>query len=160
MAGYLKVIALGCLGADSETRFGQSGTAVLSWRMACTTSYYDSKAKERKERTEWLSCVLFGKLAEAIGPKMQRGTTVFVEGTLKTDTYDDRDGNKRYRTQVVVDEIIIQGGGAQREQGEPRAPAQRPQTRKPPEDFGYSGGKPVVGQTGADYGDGGDEIPF
>lgn len=154
--GYLKVIAVGTLGADAETRYGQSGNAVCSWRMACTTGYYDAKAKERKEITEWVSCVIFGKRAETLGPMLVKGKEVFIEGTLKTDSYD-KNGEKRYRTQVVVNEVILGGrGGGGNRGGEEGGP--------PPARGGSSGsgrGKPAAPPAddfGYDKGDGG--IPF
>lgn len=141
--GYLKVIAVGTLGADAETRYGQSGTAVCSWRMACTTGYYDAKAKERKETTEWVSCVIFGKRAEALGPMLVKGKEIFIEGTLKTDSYE-KNGEKRYRTQVVVNEVILGGGGSRSNEGGGPPPARGGSATRgkapPGDDFGYGGG--------------------
>lgn len=150
--GLNRVMLLGTLGADAEQRFGQSGTCVLSWRMACNESWYDDKTKERKERTEWVSCVLFGKRAESLAKFMTKGAKFFVEGSLRTESYE-KDGQKRYTTKVYVKEVLFAGGGGGGgESGsggsyggdQPRGGSSRgasaPKSRTPPDDFGFDGG--------------------
>lgn len=148
--GLNKVMLLGTLGADAEQRFGQSGTCVLSWRMACNESWYDDKTKERKERTEWVSCVLFGKRAESLAKFMTKGSKFFVEGSLRTETYE-KDGQKRHTTKVYVQNVLFAGGGsgsssddARSHSGEqPRgnnSRSGRPASPPAPGDFGYDGG--------------------
>lgn len=108
--GLNKVMLLGTLGADAEQRFGQSGVCVLSWRMACTESWFDDKTKTRKEHTEWVSCVLFGKRAESLAKFMKKGKKFFVEGSMRTESYE-KDGQKRYSTKVHVKEVLFADGG-------------------------------------------------
>jgi len=147
---------LGNLGADPELRFTQGGQAVLNMRMACTESYLD-RDKVRKERTEWVSVVCWGKRAEALAKILSKGSSLFVEGSLRTSSYDDRDGNKRYKTEVNATEIILTGGrrdeGEQRSQprgGSGRAAASQPN----PQPGGYLGDE----YAGGDPAD--DDIPF
>lgn len=151
--GLNKVMLFGTLGADAEQRFGQSGTCVLSWRMACNESWYDDKTKERKERTEWVSCVLFGKRAESLAKFMTKGSKFFVEGSLRTETYE-KDGQKRYATKVYVQNVLFAGGGNGGGEGSggPSGGYDNEQTRgnggrgkrpapaEAPGDFGYDGG--------------------
>ena len=138
--GYCRVTLLGNLGEDAALRFGQSGTAVLKWRMAVTTSYID-KDKQRKEKTGWHSVVCFGKRAEGLAKVLTKGTTVFVEGDLETRSYDDKDGVKKWVTEIVMREIVLCGGG------------RRGQAVPPPDD-GF-GEPPARGGGGGGYQRGG-----
>jgi single-strand DNA-binding protein len=107
--GLNRVTLLGNLGADPELRFTQSGQAVLSLRLATTESYLD-KDKVRKERTDWHSVVVWGKRGEALAKILGKGSSILVEGRLQTSSYDDRDGNKRYKTEVIANNIVLTGG--------------------------------------------------
>jgi single-strand DNA-binding protein len=109
--GLNRVLLLGNLGQDPELRMTSNGQAVLKMRLATTESYLD-KNRVRQERTEWHSVVLWGKRAEALGKFLTKGSRLFVEGGLRTSSYDDREGNKRYRTEVVASNVILAGGGA------------------------------------------------
>lgn len=142
--GLNKVMLLGNIGADPELRFTQGGQAVLNLRLATTESYLDS-SKERKERTDWHNVVVWGKRAEALGKILAKGSSIFVEGRLQTSSYDDRDGNKRYRTDVVANNVLLTGGGRGRTDGDT-------------EDAGVSGGAAASGGRpvgGGGYGRGG-----
>ncbi len=110
--GLNRVMLLGNLGADPELRFTQGGQAVLNMRLATTESYLD-KDKVRRERTDWHNVVVWGKRGEALAKILTKGSSVFVEGSLRTSSYDDRDGNKRYKTEVIANDMIIldQKGG-------------------------------------------------
>ena len=147
------VMAIGNLGDNAELKFGASGTGVLSWRMACTTGYYDQKAEERKERTEWISVVVFGKRAEALASMLTKGKTVFVQGELKTDSYE-KNGEKRYKTQVLADKVVLMSGGRSAEDGGPSRSSgssggggyggstrQQKPAAPPADDFGYDNDK-------------------
>ena len=107
--GLNRVMLLGNLGADPELRFTQSGQAVLNMRIATTESYLDGN-KVRQERTDWHNVVLWGKRGEALAKFLTKGSTVFIEGGLRTSTYDDKEGKKRYKTEVVATNLILAGG--------------------------------------------------
>lgn len=108
MDGLNRVHLLGNLGADPELRMTQSGQAVLSMRLATSETYLD-RDKRRQERTEWHTVVLWGKRAEALGKLLHKGDRIYVEGGLRTTSYDDRDGNKRYKTEVIARDVLLQG---------------------------------------------------
>lgn len=107
--GLNRVMLLGNLGADPELRMTSGGQAVLKLRLATAETYLD-RNRNRQERTEWHSVVVWGKRAEALGKILSKGSRLFVEGSLRTSSYDDRDGNKRYRTEIVATNIILSGG--------------------------------------------------
>src|SRR5687767_10507759 len=105
MAEGLKgVMLVGNLGADAERGIASGGQAGLQMRVATSETYLD-KNRQRQERTEWHNVVIWGKRAEALAKILTKGTRIFVEGGLRTSSYDDRDGNKRYRTEVVSSNI-------------------------------------------------------
>jgi len=108
--GLNRVMLLGNLGADPELKMTSGGQAVLKMRLATTESYLD-RNKQRQEKTEWHSVVLWGKRAEALSKFLTKGTRLFIEGGLRTSSYDDRDGNKRYKTEVVATNVILSGRG-------------------------------------------------
>jgi single-strand DNA-binding protein len=107
--GLNRVMLLGNLGADPELRFTQGGQAVLNMRIATTESYLD-KNKVRQERTDWHNVVVWGKRGEALAKILTKGSSLFVEGSLRTSSYDDREGNKRYKTEIVANNILLTGG--------------------------------------------------
>ena len=107
--GLNRVMLLGNLGAEPELRFTQGGQAVLHLRLATTESYLD-KDKVRRERTDWHAVVVFGKRGEALSKILNKGSGIFVEGSLRTSSYDDRDGNKRHKTEVIASNVILSGG--------------------------------------------------
>ena len=112
--GYNRVQLLGNLGADPELRFTQGGQAVLNMRLATTESYLD-KDKVRRERTDWHNVVVWGKRGEALAKILAKGSSLFIEGSLRTSSYDDREGNKRYKTEVVANNVLLTGrGGGER----------------------------------------------
>src|SRR5262245_58489586 len=108
--GLNRVMLLGNLGADPELRMTSGGQAVHKLRLATSETYLD-RNRARQERTEWHNVVIWGKRAEALSKIISKGTRIFVEGGLRTSSYDDRDGNKRYRTEVVATNILLQGQG-------------------------------------------------
>src|SRR5262245_5925838 len=108
--GLNRVMLLGNLGADPELRFTQGGQAVLHMRLATTESYLD-KDKVRRERTDWHNVVVWGKRGEALAKILAKGSSLFVEGSLRTSSYDDREGNKRYKTEVIANNILLTGRG-------------------------------------------------
>ena len=107
--GLNRVMLLGNLGADPELRFTQGGQAVLNMRLATTESYLD-KDKVRRERTDWHNVVVWGKRGEALAKILTKGSSLFIEGSMRTSSYDDREGNKRYKTEVVANNVLLTGG--------------------------------------------------
>lgn len=153
--GLNRVLLLGNLGADPELRMTNGGQAVLKLRLATSETYLD-RNRVRQERTEWHNVVVWGKRAEALGKILSKGSRIFVEGGLRTSSYDDREGNKRYKTEIVANNIILSGGGGGGGggRGGPRDGGGVPQ-----DDDG--GGAASGGYGDADYGGGGDDdIPF
>lgn len=107
--GLNKVLLLGNLGADPELKVTQGGQSVLKLRLATTENYLD-KNNARQERTEWHSVTIWGKRGEALAKFLTKGERVFVEGSLRTSSYE-KDGEKRYRTEIVASNIILSGKG-------------------------------------------------
>ncbi len=107
--GLNKVMLLGNLGADPELRVTSGGQSVLKLRLATSETYLD-KDKNRQERTEWHSVTVWGKRGEGLSKILTKGSRIFVEGGLRTDSYDDKDGNKRYRTEIVASNVLLAGG--------------------------------------------------
>jgi single-strand DNA-binding protein len=106
--GLNRVMLMGNLGADPELKMTSGGQSVLKMRLATTESYLD-RNKVRQEKTEWHNVVLWGKRAEALSKFLSKGTRLFIEGGLRTSSYDDREGNKRYKTEVVASNVILAG---------------------------------------------------
>jgi single-strand DNA-binding protein len=106
--GLNKVMLFGNLGADPELKVTQSGSAVLKMRLATTTSWKNDKG-ERQERTEWHSIALWGKRAEALAKFLKQGDKLFIEGEIRTSSYE-KNGEKRYRTEINASNVILGGG--------------------------------------------------
>ncbi len=116
MAGVNKVILIGNLGRDPEVRYTSSGTPVANFPMATSDRWVDQASGERKERTEWHRIVVWGKQAEIAGEYLRKGRQVYVEGSLQTREWTDREGNKRYTTEVraqMFQMLGTRGGEAQ-----------------------------------------------
>jgi single-strand DNA-binding protein len=103
-----KVVIVGHIGADPETRFTPSGTAVANFNLATNESRKSSEG-EYQDHTEWHSCVLFGKRAEFAGEYLKKGQLVYLEGRLQTRSWEDDSGTKKYRTEVIGNEITMLG---------------------------------------------------
>src|SRR6516165_6863090 len=110
--GLNRVILLGNLGADPELRVTPGGQAVLKLRLATSETYLDRNSV-RQERTEWHRVTIWGKRAEALGKFLKKGDPIFVEGRIQTSSYE-KNGEKRYSTEVVANNVILAGGGAGR----------------------------------------------
>ena len=153
--GVNKVILVGNLGADPDMRYTPSGQGVCEMRIATSESWND-KNGQRQERTEWHRIVVWGKRAEVCSKYLSKGRQVYVEGRIQTRSYDDKDGNKRYITEIIANDVQFLGGGGGREGG---ARAGRSEEGPPPPseaDFGFSGG----GGGGGGGGGPDDDIPF
>src|SRR5262245_16140255 len=107
--GMNKAILMGNLGADPELRFTQGGKVVLNLRLATTESYLDSN-KNRQERTDWHNVVVWGARAEALEKVLSKGARILVEGSIRTSSYEDRDGNRRHKTEVHASDVKLCGG--------------------------------------------------
>ena len=110
MGSVNKVILVGNLGRDAELRYTPGGAAVSTINMA-TTEEWNDKAGQRQEKTEWHRVVLWGKSAESLTEYLTKGKQIYVEGRLQTRQWDDKDGNKRYTTEIRGDRIVLLGGG-------------------------------------------------
>jgi single-strand DNA-binding protein len=158
--GLNRVMLLGNLGADPELRMTSGGQSVLKMRLATSESYLD-RNKVRQERTEWHNVVVWGRRAEALGKFLTKGSRLFVEGGLRTSSYDDKDGNKRYKTEIVANNIILAGSGGGRGAGAGGGSRERGDDYGPPDEAPSGRGGGGGGYDDADYGGGGDDdIPF
>lgn len=110
--GINKVIIVGNLGADPETRYTGNGTAITSIRIATSEQWTDKQSGEKQERTEWHRVKLFGRLAEIAGEYLKKGRQVYIEGSLRTDKYTDKDGVERFSTDIIAAEMQMLGGNA------------------------------------------------
>ncbi len=127
MAGVNKVILVGNLGADPEIRYTPSGTAVANFRIA-TSENWTNKEGQRETRTEWHRIVTFGKLAEICGEYLSKGKQVYIEGRIQTRQWDDKEGVKRYTTEVVANTMQMLG----RPGDQPQAPEGEPPKAEEP----------------------------
>ena len=147
--GINKVILIGNLGADPETRYMPSGAAVTNLRVATNESWKDKQTGEMKDRTEWHNVAMFSRLAEIAAEYLRKGSQVYIEGKLRTRKWQDRDGNDRYTTEIIADEMQMLGGrggpgGGSGSMGSDSGPGPGP-----------SGGAPRPGPDDFD-----DDIPF
>jgi single-strand DNA-binding protein len=122
MASVNKVILIGNLGRDPEVRYTQGGTAVANFTMATTDAWQDQSG-EKKERTEWHRIVVWGKQAEVVGEYLRKGRPVYVEGSLQTREWTDREGQKRYTTEVRAQRVQFLGRPDDRAAAPASAPA-------------------------------------
>ena len=125
--GINKVILVGNLGADPETRYTPSGSAITNVRLATTESWRDRQTGENQERTEWHRIVFFNRLAEIAGEYLRKGSQIYIEGKLQTRKWQDQSGQDRYTTEVVANEMQMLGGrpsGSRSEFGQPSASSQ------------------------------------
>jgi single-strand DNA-binding protein len=110
MASVNKVILVGNLGADPETRYMPNGDAVANIRLATTESWKDKASGEKKEITEWHRVVFYRKLAEIVGQYLKKGSAVYVEGRIRTRKWQDKEGQERYTTEIEANEMQMLGG--------------------------------------------------
>lgn len=113
MASVNKVIIVGNLGRDPETRYMPSGDAMTSIAVATTDSWKDKATGEKKEQTEWHRITFFGKLAEIAGQYLKKGSQVYIEGSLRTRKYTDKDGVEKYATDIRADSMQMLGSRSQ-----------------------------------------------
>jgi single-strand DNA-binding protein len=109
VASVNKVILVGNLGRDPESRFGGDGSAIVNVSLATTDTWRDKSSGERREATEWHRIVFFGKLAEIAGQYLKKGSQVYLEGRLRSRKWQDKDGQERQTTEIVVEEMKMLG---------------------------------------------------
>lgn len=129
MAGINKVILVGNLGKDPEVRYLEGGTAVANFPIATSETYKDRTSGERKTNTEWHNIVVWRGLAEIAEKYLKKGSQIYLEGKLRTRQWQDKDGNNRYTTEVVADNLQMLG----RKDDNSSAPASKPATPTAPE---------------------------
>lgn len=124
MASVNKVILVGHLGKDPETRYMPNGDAITNATLATSESWKDKQTGEKKEQTEWHRLVFYRKLAEIAGQYLRKGSLIYIEGSLKTRKWQDKDGQDRYTTEITVNEMNMLGGrgdaGGGQSSGEPQ----------------------------------------
>jgi single-strand DNA-binding protein len=159
MASVNKVILVGNLGRDPETRYNAEGGAITNVSIATTDTWKDKASGEKQERTEWHRIVFFSRLAEIAGEYLKKGSQVYIEGSLRTRKWTDKDGAEKYTTEIVADKMQMlgsrsgMGGGGMDSEGGGR-PAREPMAAA-------SGAKPAAAKKGGgSFEDMDDDIPF
>ena len=117
MASFNKIIIIGHLGRDPESRYMPSGEQVTSIAVATTDRWRDKATGDMKEQTEWHRIAFFGKLAEIAGQYLKKGSQVYVEGRIRTRKYTDREGIERYATEIIGDRMQMLGGKPEQSSG-------------------------------------------
>jgi single-strand DNA-binding protein len=156
MASVNKVILIGNLGKDPETRYLPSGDAVTNITLATTESWKDKKSGDKQEHTEWHRVSFFGRLAEVAGEYLKKGSPVYVEGRIRTRKWQDKEGQDRYTTEVVADRMQLLGGRGAAGSGEGGGGS----TAREPAAAGGAGGKAPAKKSGGSFDDMDDDIPF
>lgn len=160
--GINKVILVGNLGNDPDTRYTPSGSAITTISIATSEQWTDKQSGQKQERTEWHRVKFFGRLAEIAGEYLKKGRQVYVEGSLRTDKYTDKQGVERYSTDIIANEMQMLGGtgdGGQRGGGRPAGSGGPPSGGRPPGGGAPpGGGSPPQGTYADDNFD--DDIPF
>jgi single-strand DNA-binding protein len=148
--GVNKVILVGNLGNDPDMRYTAGGAAVANISIATAESWRDKESGEQQERTEWHRVVFFGRLAEIVGEYLRKGSQIYVEGRLQTRKWTDKEGQDRYTTEIVANEMQMLGGKSGGSANYESAPQSQPQKSNAP--------APSSNPTAADDFD--DDIPF
>lgn len=117
---------IGNLGADPEVRYTANGEAITSFRIACNERWTDKATGDLKERAEWVRAKAFGRLAEIAGEYLKKGSQVYVQGRMRTEEYTDKEGVKRWSTDIIIDKMVLLGGKDEgRGHGADRKPPER-----------------------------------
>jgi single-strand DNA-binding protein len=156
--GVTKVILVGNLGKDPETRYMPSGSAVTNLTLATSESWKDKQTGEQQDRTEWHKIAMFGRLAEIAAEYLRKGSQIYVEGKLRTRKWQDKEGKDRYTTEIVADEMQMLGskggGGASASAGAGAAAGASSGAAA------GGSGRAAVNDSGGPPGDFDDDIPF
>lgn len=121
MAGINKVILIGNLGSDPEVRYTPSGVAVAQFNIATSEEWKDKDSGEKKERTEWHRIIAWRRLGEICGEYLSKGQQVYVEGRIQTNAWEDKEGNKRYTTEIIANTVQFLGKRESSESARPRS---------------------------------------
>lgn len=133
MASVNKWIGIGNLGKDPELRYSASGDAICNFSIACSESWKDKATGEKKEQTEWVRISFFGKLAEICGQYLKKGSQVYIEGSMRTRKWTDKDGQEKYTTEIRGDEMKMLGGKPEGQQESKPAPRQETPAKQKPQ---------------------------
>ncbi len=157
MASVNKVILVGNLGADPETRYMPNGDAVANIRMATTESWKDKASGEKKEITEWHRVVFYRKLAEIVGQYLKKGSAVYVEGRIRTRKWQDKEGQERYTTEIEANEMQMLGG---RQNNASSSGGEAEYGGSMPSSGSSEAPRAAAGKKGPSFEDMDDDIPF
>ncbi len=155
MASVNKVIIVGNLGRDPETRYNTEGGAIPNVSIATTDNWKDKATGEKQERTEWHRVVFFSRLAEIAGEYLKKGSQVYIEGALRTRKWTDKEGQERYTTEIVADKMQMLGGRSGMGDG-----GGRDMSSAPPASEGRSEGRSAAKKPAGKFEDMDDDIPF
>jgi len=157
--GVNKVILIGNLGADPEVRYTTNGGAVANLRLATSESWKDKQTGETREQTEWHRVVMFGRLGEIAGEYLKKGSKIYIEGRIQTRKWQDRDGNDRYTTEIVSNEMQMLDGRGE-SGGGGFGSGSGGDSRSSGSDGGGGGGRGGGENRGGNFNEPDDDIPF
>jgi single-strand DNA-binding protein len=160
MASVNKVILIGNLGRDPETRYSPDGAAITNVAIATSYTWKDKTTGEKKEETEWHRVVFFNRLAEIAGEYLKKGKPVYVEGRLRTRKWTDKDGNERYTTEIVAEEMKMLGSRDSGGGGGSGGDYEEGASRAPRESAARPAARPAAKEPAANIADMDDDIPF
>ena len=155
--GINKVILVGNLGNDPDVRYTAGGAAIANVSIATTEGWKDRESGEMQEKTEWHKVVFFGKLAEIVAEYVKKGSQIYIEGRLQTRKWQDKEGNERYTTEIVANEMQMLGG---RSSGGGGGPGANPERERPAPSEGSSQPSRSSARPAADQNFVDDDIPF
>lgn len=155
MASVNKVIIVGNLGRDPETRYNTEGGAITNVSIATTDNWKDKATGEKQERTEWHRVVFFSRLAEIAGEYLKKGSQVYIEGALRTRKWTDKEGQERFTTEIVADKMQMLGGRSGMGDG-----GGRDMSSASPASEGRSEGRSAAKKPAGKFEDMDDDIPF
>ena len=154
MASVNKAILVGHLGKDPETRYAPSGDAICNITLATSEAWRDKTTGEKREATEWHKVAFFGKLAEIAGQYLRKGSQVYIEGSIRTRKWQDKDGQDRYTTEIRADEMKMLGSRQDGDGGQSQQSGTRGNSAPPPS------APPPRNPPGGGFGNFDDDIPF
>ena len=134
MSGVNRAIIVGHLGKDPETRSSQGGMTITNFSVATSETWKDKKTGEKREQTEWHRISTFGRLAEICAQYLEKGKLVYIEGRIQTRSWEDKEGNKRYTTEIIANNMQILGGGGEKREA-PKKQKTPPKTKQAEPEF-------------------------